>query len=363
MLQDFFKCTRLPPKKAVKKPALPSKLYLHFCIVDTLEQLEKKIFTVQPGEFESLAIHIFSQQYLNNTLYNRYCNQLQIDPASVNKLQDIPFLPISLFKQFSVTTTEFTPELIFESSGTTGSTPSIHPVKKASLYQQSILQGFEHFYGKPEQYSFLALLPSYLERSNASLVYMMEYLMQHTSLPGNFYLHNPEALYHQLLDNEKKEIPTLLIGVTYALLDFAAQFPMKLKHTLVMETGGMKGRREEMTREEVHSELIQQLGLSEVHSEYGMTELLSQAYARANGDFECPPWIKVLARNEEDPFDIYTPGTPGKGVANIIDLCNLYSCAFIATDDLVSIQSNYQFKILGRLDYADVRGCNLMYVN
>ncbi|HRN80086.1 MAG TPA: acyl transferase [Ferruginibacter sp.] len=331
--------------------------------MDTLEQLEQQLFKLQLNEFESLAIQIFHQQYTHNSLYRSFCDQLHIRTADVRHLHEIPFLPISLFKRFQVTTTPFTPELIFESSRTTGSIPSVHHVKKAELYQRSFLKGFEHFYGKPEQYSFLALLPSYLERQQSSLVYMVEHLMQHTPMPCNFYLHNLDALYHQLLENERNEVPTMLFGVTFALLDFAAKHPMQLQHTLVMETGGMKGRRDEMTREEVHAELIQQLGVKEVHSEYGMTELLSQAYARANGVFECPPWMQVLARNEEDPLDVHVPGKPVRGVANIIDLCNLYSCAFIATDDLVSIEDHNRFKVLGRLDNSDVRGCNLMYVS
>lgn len=342
---------------------MASKLYMQFCSMDIWEQTEQEVLSVQPHTFEPLAIRIFQQQYANNTLYQRFCNQLHIHPEEVYHIRQIPFLPISLFKQFPVTTTAFTPELIFKSSQTTGRVPSQHYVKKASLYEQSFQQGFELFYGKPEQYSILALLPSYLERQNASLVYMVEHLMKRSAYPCDFYLHNLEALHLQLIENEKRGIQTLLIGVTYALLDFAAAYPMQLTHTLVMETGGMKGRREEMTRESVHAQLIQQLGVQEIHSEYGMTELLSQAYARSGGLFECPPWMRVLARNEEDPFEVYPSDEPQKGVANIIDLCNLYSCAFIATDDLVSTLPDGRFQVVGRLDQSDVRGCNLMYVS
>ena len=252
------------------------------------------------------------------------------------------------------------PELIFESSGTTGDTPSRHYVADASIYEQSLLRGFEAFYGNPANYTILALLPSYLERKNASLVHMATTLMEKSGKPGNgFYINEWEQLHNVIDTLEKRGEKILLLGVTFALLDFATAYPMKLTNTLVMETGGMKGRREELTRTEVHEILKTQWQLSHIHSEYGMTELLSQAYATANGIFKCTNTMRVLIRDSNDPLDVKESGT---GALNIIDLANLHSCSFIATEDLGRIAPDGTFEVLGRMDNSALRGCSLMAV-
>lgn len=328
--------------------------------MNTAQLLENRIINVTPSAFSDLALDIFRFQFENNPVYQQYCSYLNIQPKDVNNFYDIPFLPVSLFKHNDVKTTSFETDLIFESSGTTDTISSKHHVKKPELYKAGLLKTFEQFYGSPADYSFLALLPSYLERGSSSLVYMVNELMQHTKHTSDFYLHNHNELYERLLENEKLGQKTLLIGVTYALLDFADAYKMNLKHTIVMETGGMKGRKKEITRDEVHQCLIQNLGLQKVHSEYGMTELLSQAYSEGDGIFVCPPAMKILARNEEDPFEIYSDNKTRKGVANIIDLFNLYSCSFIAVDDLITIYPNNSFSVSGRLDLAELRGCSLL---
>ena len=289
---------------------------------------------------------------------------MQINPEEINSIETIPFLPISFFKSHRVITTKFEPEIIFESSGTTGANTSRHFVKKLSLYKKSFTKGFQLFYGDPKQWCILGLLPAYLERENSSLVSMVNDLIDKSenSFSG-FYLHDHEKLYQALVHNEIMEQPTLLIGVTFALLDFAEKYSLKLNHTTVMETGGMKGRREEITREEVHLFLKKKLGISFVHSEYGMTELLSQAYSKGEGIFSCPPWMKVLVREYNDPFSITAKPAnekPVNGLLNVIDLANLYSCSFIATDDVGKIYKNSQFEVLGRRDISDIRGCSLM---
>ena len=263
-------------------------------------------------------------------------------------------------------TTDFNPEVIFESSGTTGANTSRHLVKSAALYKSSFLKGFNLFYGNPSQWCILALLPGYLERSNSSLVYMVNELILKTRNEGSgFYLNEHDKLYQALVKNEIMERPTLLIGVTYALLDFAEKYSLKLQNTLVMETGGMKGKREELTREAVHEELKNNLGLSVIHSEYGMTELLSQAYSKGEGRFFCPPWMKVLTREYNDPFSISSASKdkkPVSGLINIIDLANIYSCSFIATDDVGRLHGNNSFEVMGRRDTSDLRGCSLLTV-
>ena len=312
-----------------------------------------------------MALEVFHFQYQNNSVYHQYVNSLHVDAQSVDAITKIPFLPIQLFKTNSVKTTEFDPEIIFESSGTTQTNNSHHFVKNLELYKKSFTQCFELFYGPENEWCILALLPSYLERKNSSLVTMAEELIKRSghSLSG-FYLDDNEKLYHTLLHNEILQQPTLLIGVTFALLDFTEKYTMHLSNTVIMETGGMKGRREEITREAVHEILIKKLGVRQVHSEYGMTEILSQAYSRGNGIFKCPPWMKVLIRSEDDPFAIHQPSLSTKnsntGIINIIDLANIYSCAFIATDDMGRLHHNGSFEVLGRYDNCDIRGCSLM---
>ena len=311
-----------------------------------------------------MAIGLFNFQYLNNPVYRQYVDSMKIQPETVDAVTKIPFLPIQFFKTKAVKTTEFEPELIFESSGTTQTKNSFHYVKNLELYKKSFTQCFELFYGYAGEWCILGLLPSYLERKNSSLIKMTEDLITKSGHPlSGFYLDDHKKLYQTLLHNEILQQPTLLIGVTFALLDFAEQFDMHLNKTIIMETGGMKGRRKEITREEVHLTLKKKLGLHQVHSEYGMTEILSQAYARGDGFFKCPPWMKVLVRDEDDPFIIKKPSIsllPETGVINIIDLANIYSCAFIATDDLGRLHHNGSFEVLGRCDNSEVRGCSLL---
>lgn len=299
-------------------------------------------------------------------MYRAYVEAIRVSPESVDSIEKIPFLPISFFKTHPVITTDFNPEITFESSGTTGANTSRHLVKSAALYERSFLKGFRLFYGDPSQWCILALLPGYLERKNSSLVYMVNDLIHKTYNEGSgFYLNDHDKLYKALVKNEIIEKPTLLIGVTYALLDFAQKYSLKLKNTLVMETGGMKGKREELTREAVHEELKNNLGLSVVHSEYGMTELLSQAYSKGEGRFLCPPWMKVLTREYNDPFAIRTGRKhkkPVSGLINIIDLANIYSCSFIATDDIGRLHGDNSFEVMGRRDMSDLRGCSLLTV-
>ncbi len=326
--------------------------------------LRERIFSVSGETFESLAIDICHFQYRENPLYRQYCDALHIDIRTVQQLSQIPFLPIGFFKTKTITTTRFTPEAVFESSGTTGQVNSKHHVKDLSLYETSFNKAFRLFYGDLSNYCILGLLPSYLERKNASLVYMVDHWIRSSGHPNSgFYLYDHEKLRDTLLENEQHKQPTILIGVSYALLDFAEKYPMQLRHTIVMETGGMKGRSREITKKALHEILQQRLGLSAIHSEYGMTELLSQAYSPAAGIFETPPWMKIVVRAEDDPFDLLSiPPEKGfaTGAVNIIDLANLYSCAFIATDDTAKLFSTGHFEITGRMENSDVRGCGLM---
>lgn len=317
---------------------------------------------INNDNFEEKALELFRFQYNNNFLYQNYCRALHVESNAVKHLNQIPFLPISFFKTHKIKTTSFEDGLYFESSGTTGSVNSKHFVKDESIYVKSFTITFQQFFGAMEDYCVLALLPSYLERNNASLVFMAEHLIKSSkNNKSGFYLNNLEQLKETLLENERQKIKTLLIGVSFALLDFAENFPMPLQHCLVMETGGMKGRRKEITRTELHDFLKKQWQLKQVYSEYGMTELLSQAYAKQNGVFYCPPWMKVLVRAQDDPLEILTVTNNAKrGALNIIDLANIYSCAFIATEDVGLLQPDGGFEVYGRLDVSDIRGCSLM---
>ncbi len=318
------------------------------------------IFSVTEESFPHLAIEVFRFQYQHNVVYHNWVNALGIKVEKVNKLTDIPFLPVSFFKSHKVITGFFDPEQVFESSGTTGTVNSQHLVKDLSIYTKSFTRGFELFYGNPSEWCIIGLLPAYLERQGSSLVKMVDELIQlsgHES--SGFYLYNFQELAALLQMLESQGQKTLLIGVTFALLDFAEQFPMQLKHTVIMETGGMKGRRKEMIREEIHGYLQEKLGLRSIHSEYGMTELLSQAYSNGDGIFTAVTWMKVLVRDEDDPLLVKENG---KGLINIIDLANLHSCSFIATDDAGMLQANGCFTVLGRSDNSDIRGCSLLYV-
>ncbi|HEV8083494.1 MAG TPA: acyl transferase [Chitinophagaceae bacterium] len=311
-----------------------------------------------------MALDLFRLQYENNELYKTYVNTLGIVPNEVNSVEKIPFLPVQFYKSHKVTSTAFEPEVIFESSGTTGDRTSRHYIKRTAVYRESFTTAFRLFYGNPQQWCIMALLPGYLERENSSLVYMVNELIKISgSSCSGFYLHDHKKLYKTLVHNEITEQPTLLIGVTYALLDFAEKYSMDFNHTRLMETGGMKGKREELTREEMHKILKERLSIKKVHSEYGMTELLSQAYSSGNGLFHCPPWMKVLVREYNDPFsivEIASATKPVTGLINIIDLANIYSCCFIATDDVGRLFKNETFEVLGRQDMSDTRGCNLL---
>ncbi len=327
--------------------------------------LQNIILNTTEHNFVENALQVFNFQYVHNEMYRSYCDLLKINTKNINSLEKIPYLPIQFFKSKIIKTTPFETDIVFESSGTTGSVNSKHFIKDLRLYEESFLQTFRQFYGNEKDYCVIGLLPSYLERKGSSLVYMVNDLIQKSGKKeSGFYLYDYENLKKILLENEAAKQPTILIGVTYALVDFAEKNTMQLNHSIIMETGGMKGRRKEMTRKEVHSLLINNLGVQTVHSEYGMTELLSQAYSKADGIFECPPWMKILVRSEDDPFNITVAEnvkhTYATGAVNIIDLANMYSCSFIATDDAGKLFSNNSFEITGRLENSDIRGCSLM---
>ncbi len=316
------------------------------------------LFELSDSTFNEVGLQSFQFQYNNNPVYRSFCEALHIEARNVSAIEAFPFLPISFFKTHRVENTVFTPETLFESSGTSQTIQSKHYVKSLALYEEAFTKGFIRQYGSPEQYCFLGLLPSYLERSHSSLVYMVQTLMKKSNHPMNgFYLNNFQELFDKIQLLEKQGQPTILIGVTFGLLDFAEQYNVSLKNTIVMETGGMKGRREEMTREKVHQQLKKSFSVENIHSEYGMTELLSQAYSKADGIFHCPPWMKVLVRDEDDPLHI---STKGKGAINIIDLANVYSISFIATDDVGEVFEDGSFRVLGRMDNSDIRGCSLL---
>jgi hypothetical protein len=296
-------------------------------------------------------------------LYRRIAESLNVDVAYVNSVDRIPFIPVHVFKNHEVVSGRFIPEYIFESSGTTNTGNSRHLVKSLDIYRESFTRAFETFYGPVTDWCILGLLPSYLERQHSSLVMMVDELIKKSkNASSGFYLYEHEQLANVIKQNEADKQKTLLIGVTFALIDFAADFPFPLRYTTVMETGGMKGRRKEITRNEVHELLKSAWGLEQIHSEYGMSELLSQAYATKDGLFKCPPWMKILLREEDDPLTIKSgKQQPLEGLVNIIDLANIYSCSFIATDDMGKLFDDGSFEIIGRMDSSDVRGCSLMY--
>lgn len=326
----------------------------------TIAKLQEKIFTVDDLNFEKVALEIFHFQYTHNLVYKQFVDYLKTDINAIDSIEKIPFLPIDFFKSHTILINNATSQKLFESSGTTGMLNSKHYVADLRLYEQSFEKGFQQYYGNIEDWIILALLPSYLERDTSSLVYMVNALIQKSkNKDAGFYLNNLDELaakLTQLSSNSYKKI--LLIGVTFALLDFAEQFPMDLSNISIMETGGMKGRRKEMTREEVHQQLQAAFQVPTIHSEYGMTELLSQAYSFGNSIFQTPNWMRVLKRDIYNPMQVNR--NKGRGALNVIDLANLYSCAFIATQDIVNIRDNGYFEVLGRIDNSDIRGCNLM---
>jgi hypothetical protein len=321
--------------------------------------LAQRVFSIQYASFEQIALEVFRLQYHTNSVYQSYCHALNITGSAVRQLQHIPFLPISFFKTHNVQSgANSISGVVFESSGTTGQQPSRHLVADETLYQTSFRRTFEQCYGAVQDYCILGLLPSYLERQHSSLVYMVDDLIRHSGHPkSGFYLYDFKTLAQTLAHLEQQRQKTLLFGVTYALLDFAERYPMPLQHTTIIETGGMKGRKRELLRTEVHALLKNAFAVNNIHSEYGMTELLSQAYAIADGRFQPPPWMRVLMREEDDPLSLAGTGTGG---INIIDLANLYSCAFIATEDVGRLHADGTFEVSGRLDHAEIRGCSLL---
>ncbi len=320
------------------------------------------IFNIQsPFEFNEIALSLFRYQYKNNTIYNRFVDALGINESTIYHPEQIPFLPVSFFKTHRIVTGDFPEQLVFESSGTTGAETSKHFVVDADLYQRSFTSGFEFFYGDLSKYAVFALLPSYLERQNSSLVYMVERIMQKSNRQmGGFYLNELDELKTRLLDARDQGLKIMLFGVTFALLDMAETFPVSIPEAVIIETGGMKGRRKELTRTELHETLCRAFGVEKIHSEYGMTELLSQAWSKGDGVFRCPPWMKVLIADTNDPLTILEEGRSG-GI-NIIDLANVHSCAFIATQDLGRTFEDGTFEVLGRFDNSDIRGCSLLAV-
>jgi phenylacetate-coenzyme A ligase PaaK-like adenylate-forming protein len=321
---------------------------------------KQQVFSISnQQEFEDTALQIFRYQAANCSVYHDFISNLKVDPLAINKVEDIPFLPISFFKSHSVISNSDDVQATFTSSGTTGMVNSRHLVTDVNWYEESFRRAFAVFYGDIRDYCVLALLPSYLEREGSSLIYMAEDLVKQSANPGSgFYLYNHEDLYKQLKKQQEAKQPTLLIGVTFALLDFAEQYPIDFPELIVMETGGMKGRRKEMIREELHQTLCAGFGVKSIHSEYGMTELLSQAYSKGEGIFNCPPWMRIITRDTNDPVTILTNGKTG-GI-NVIDLANINSCSFIATQDLGKVQPDGSFEVLGRFDDSDIRGCNLL---
>lgn len=310
-------------------------------------------------DFEKVALKLFQQQFNFNPVYNEFCKHLNVNKHQVKSLKDIPFLPIQFFKTHEVKTSDFTPEITFLSSGTTGQIQSQHKVKNLSLYEDSFTKTFEHFYGNIEDFVILGLLPSYLEREGSSLIYMVDHFIKKSKFKeSGFYLNELEQLSETLKKADQSGKKVLLIGVSFALLDLVEKETFQLQNTIVMETGGMKGRRKEMIRKELHDILSKGFGVGDIHSEYGMTELLSQAYSKGQSKFECPPHMKILIRDTEDPFTYLDNGKTG-GI-NVIDLANKDSCPFIATQDLGKQVNSTEFEILGRFDQSDIRGCNLL---
>ncbi len=320
------------------------------------------IFTINnQKQFDKMALKVFRYQYENNGVYREFCDFLKTDVQKVKTIQQIPFLPIQFFKSHEVVSNSNPIQTTFTSSGTTGMVTSKHLVTDVSIYEESYRKAFSQFYGNIEDYVVVALLPSYLEREGSSLIHMVNDLIQLSNHPeSGFYLHNYDELIEKIIQLDQSGQNVILIGVTYALLDLIEKHSFQLENTIIMETGGMKGKRKEMIREELHQELCNGFGVKSIHSEYGMTELLSQAYSLGDGIFECPSWMQISIRDTEDALSYIRDGKTG-GI-NVIDLANINSCSFIATQDLGKKYSNGSFEVLGRFDHSDIRGCNLMVV-
>ncbi|AYL96847.1 acyl transferase [Mucilaginibacter celer] len=321
---------------------------------------KQQVFSISnQHQFNETALQVFRYQAVNNPVYRQFISGLGIDLDIVTSVEQIPFLPIEFFKSHTILSTTDPVEVTFTSSGTTGMITSSHQVTDKTWYEDSFRNAFDMFYGDIKNYTVLALLPSYLEREGSSLIYMVDDLIKQSSnSDSGFFLYNHDELYHQLKKQQAAEKPTLLIGVTFGLLDFIENYRIDFPELIVMETGGMKGRRKEMIREELHEILCNGFGVKQIHSEYGMTELLSQAYSKGDGIFECPPWMRIIIRDTNDPLTTLQSGKTG-GIS-VIDLANINSCAFIATQDLGKIQPDGSFEVLGRFDQSDIRGCNLL---
>ncbi|GAA4105087.1 acyl transferase [Mucilaginibacter panaciglaebae] len=321
---------------------------------------KQQVFSINSrAAFADTALQVFRHQAQQCAIYADFIAGLGIDAQTITTVEQIPFLPIEFFKGHHILSSEDEVQVTFTSSGTTGMITSSHYITDISWYEESFRKAFELFYGDIKGYTVLALLPSYLERQGSSLIYMAQDLITQSENPDSgFYLYNYDELAAKLAKQQKAGKPTLLIGVTFALLDFVEQYKINFPQLLVMETGGMKGRRKEMIRQELHEALCKGFGVKAIHSEYGMTELLSQAYSKGEGIFACPPWMKVITRDTNDPLSLVTDGKAG-GI-NVIDLANINSCSFIATKDLGKIYADDSFEVLGRFDNADVRGCNLL---
>lgn len=335
---------------------------------NTAKDLKNNVLQLKEESFEDLALRVFRFQAENCQVYQQYLSHLKVNIASVQSLSEIRFLPIEFFKSHTVLSGNISPKVTFESSGTTGSNTSQHQVADPDFYLKISQQIFEQFYGQISEYQIFALLPSYLERQNSSLVFMVEYFIKETkSIHSGFFLNDYQALLDGIKmasENTKQGTKILLIGVTFALLDLAESgydltFLAKIPNLVVMETGGMKGRRKELLREEVHEILTQKFGVKKIHSEYGMTELLSQGYSKGDGVFSHVPWMKILIRDEDDPLKV---SVKGKGLINVIDFANVHSCSFIATDDVGKVNEEGNFEVIGRMDNSDIRGCSLMFI-
>lgn len=330
---------------------------MYFCGV---KALTPQLFSIRDEQqFNETALAVFKHQAEFCVPYRQFITHLNIKPEQINRVADIPYLPISFFKSHRVVSNTEPEEIVFSSSGTTGMVQSKHAVTDLSIYEESFNKAFEQFYGQVADTCLLALLPSYLERDGSSLIYMIDSLLSQSKHPDSgYFLHNHEELFQKLTALKKAGQRTLLIGVTYALLDFLETHQLDFAELIVMETGGMKGKRKEMVREELHEILKSGFGVNAIHSEYGMTELLSQAYSSGEGIFDCPNWMKIVLRDTNDPLTLLNSNQTG-GI-NIIDLANINSCSFIATQDLGRLLPGGSFEVLGRFDNADIRGCNLL---
>ena len=322
--------------------------------------MKERIFDINTKEeFEKRALEIFQIQSKKCAPYRDFINLIGVDPSTINHIEKIPFLPVSLFKSHSVICEGLEPEIVFTSSATTGMVPSSHPVADLSIYKESFSRAFRHFWGEPSEYAILALLPSYLEREGSSLVYMADTLIKEScNKDSGFYLYDFGTLHEKLISLKEKGVKTLLLGVSFALLEFINEFKVNFPELIVMETGGMKGRGKEISREELHLALKKGFGVAEIASEYGMAELLSQAYSYGEGVFKTPPWMEILIRDLSNPFRILNGNVSG-GI-NIIDLANLNSCSFIETQDMGIKEAGNTFRISGRIQNSELRGCNLL---